>query len=242
MHSAGTSELVGAYFHPIARQIDDELIRLEIWASDIGLDDPAAADVGIDGGVFAHVASLFDIINSSLNEIVEDMKSMQATQEQTVRDLTRGSETSSRFDEESSRIESGIKLITLTVRDLVDITNAYHYEQATKLQSGPLAEVRKHVMSTREKYLQPRPNNQFLPPSRESYIAQEDLGQGFKSSIVRRLYEEEKPPIPEFEPPTSTTSGHVNREQRSSTLLLRKASSLDLAQKSTQRIPEDGYA
>ena len=38
------SKLSEYYFLPIIRRIDDELVRLEIWASDIGVQDPELGD------------------------------------------------------------------------------------------------------------------------------------------------------------------------------------------------------
>jgi hypothetical protein len=40
MEASKLSDTAKHYFYPIVRWIDDELVRLEIWASDIGFEDP----------------------------------------------------------------------------------------------------------------------------------------------------------------------------------------------------------
>ena len=40
VQSTKDSAFAGFYFHPIIRQLDNELVRIEIWASDVGAFEP----------------------------------------------------------------------------------------------------------------------------------------------------------------------------------------------------------
>lgn len=68
-------------FHPIARRIDDELLRLEIWALDFGTQDGLWRDflaiVTASGTVGDHLRGIFDNLNASLETIRMEMKLIQ---------------------------------------------------------------------------------------------------------------------------------------------------------------------
>lgn len=75
MKSAGISVLAKTYMHPIAQQVDDLLIHLEIWAFDAGLGQPDA-----DGGILLpavlnkHYASnVFKRILARVTDIKKDV-------------------------------------------------------------------------------------------------------------------------------------------------------------------------
>lgn len=76
-------------FHPIARQIDDELIRLEIWALDFGTKDGSWEElsklVTKNDTVGRHLRKIFDDLNASLEKIGREMKLIQSFVEDAAR-------------------------------------------------------------------------------------------------------------------------------------------------------------
>lgn len=79
--SAKISSYAKTCFHPIAGQIDDELVRLEIWAFDVGTKDGFWKEfsklVAPNVAVSRRVREIFEDMNSSLEKIEMEMKRIQ---------------------------------------------------------------------------------------------------------------------------------------------------------------------
>lgn len=69
-------------FHPIARQIDDELIRLEIWSFDFGTKDGSWEEfselVINNDAIGRRLRQVFENLNASLEKIGREMKLIQS--------------------------------------------------------------------------------------------------------------------------------------------------------------------
>lgn len=65
-------------FHPIARQIDDELLRLELWAFEVGTKDGLwnefSAAVTADVAMGTFLSKIFGDLNASLENIRTNME------------------------------------------------------------------------------------------------------------------------------------------------------------------------
>ena len=90
LKSAKLSTYAKTCFHPIARKIDDELLRLEIWAFDFGtkdgttwkdFSDLATTDVGL--GNF--LRKIFEDLNASLKKVGMEIKLIQSIVERAAR-------------------------------------------------------------------------------------------------------------------------------------------------------------
>lgn len=81
LKSAKISTYAQTCFHPIARQLDDELLRLEIWALDFGTEtrlwNEFSKLVTADVTVGRHLREIFEDLNASLKKIGMDMKLIQ---------------------------------------------------------------------------------------------------------------------------------------------------------------------
>lgn len=87
---AKLSTYAKTYFHPIARRIDDELLRLEIWAFDFGtkdgttwkdFSDLATTDVALG----SCLRKIFEDLNASLKKVGMEMKLIQSILEKAAR-------------------------------------------------------------------------------------------------------------------------------------------------------------
>lgn len=78
MVSAKISTDAKTYFHPIARQIDDELLRLELWAFEVGTKDglrnELSATVTADVAMGTLLRKFFGDLNASLENIRTNME------------------------------------------------------------------------------------------------------------------------------------------------------------------------
>ncbi|KAK3176233.1 hypothetical protein OEA41_007556 [Lepraria neglecta] len=147
------SVLAGTYFYPIARQIDDELIRLEIWASDLEADDPNSSAPLSDITLQRYIYSTFQNIGSQLEDIGKEIRLMRGILEQVSARTNTDPKSTRQLQKATVQIGGMNKNVDLAVRNLVDITEAFQMEQAVRSQSGGLARLRKHVLSIREQAL-----------------------------------------------------------------------------------------
>lgn len=76
------SAFAGAYFHPIIRQLDNELVRFEIWASDVGA---LEADFGksvqaayIDLELTRYITKITEDLQSRLEESTKQVEQMRS--------------------------------------------------------------------------------------------------------------------------------------------------------------------
>ena len=73
LQSNQESTLARSSFSPIVRQLDDELVRLEIWAGEIGVDEPnfgRSLDVkNLDLVLTRYMTSILERLSSKLAEI-----------------------------------------------------------------------------------------------------------------------------------------------------------------------------
>lgn len=78
-------------FHPIARQIDDELIRLEIWSFDFGTKDGSWEEfselVINNDAIGRRLRQVFENLNASLEKIGREMKLIQSFVEDAARSM-----------------------------------------------------------------------------------------------------------------------------------------------------------
>lgn len=81
LESAKISTYAKACFHPIARQIDDQLLRLEIWAFDFGTKDGTWKDFSAlattDVALGSYLRTIFENLSASLENIGKEMKLIQ---------------------------------------------------------------------------------------------------------------------------------------------------------------------
>ena len=85
VRSTKESAFAGLYFHPIIRQLDNHLVRLEIWASDVGANEPdfgsspRSADIHLDLDLTRYITTIMKDLQSHLEEsgkYVEEMRSL----------------------------------------------------------------------------------------------------------------------------------------------------------------------
>ena len=85
LQASKKSILANRCFHPIIRQIDDELVRLEIWASDIGAEDPDLGRSNISAHphleLTIYITSILESITSRLEGVRKNVEEMRASME-----------------------------------------------------------------------------------------------------------------------------------------------------------------
>lgn len=74
--------LAGPYFHPIIRRLDNDLVRIEIWASDVGAYEPyfgrSAEAVDIDLDLTRYITTVLKDLRSRLEKSQEQVERMRA--------------------------------------------------------------------------------------------------------------------------------------------------------------------
>ena len=82
VHSTKESAFAGPYFHPIIRKLDNELVRIEIWASDAGAYDPdfgrsaQAADIHLE--LTRYITTILKDLQSQLEESEKQVEKMRS--------------------------------------------------------------------------------------------------------------------------------------------------------------------
>ena len=89
LESAKISTYAKTCFHPIARQIDDELIRLELWTMDFGTKDGSwkefSALMTKNDDVDRRLRTVLEDLHGSLEKIGSEMKLIQSIVEDAAR-------------------------------------------------------------------------------------------------------------------------------------------------------------
>ena len=81
VRSTKASAFAGPYFHTIIRLLDNDLVRIEIWASDVGAYDPdfgksaQAADIELE--LTRYVTIILKDLQSRLEECKKQVEEMQ---------------------------------------------------------------------------------------------------------------------------------------------------------------------
>ncbi len=85
VRSTKDSSFAGSYFHPLIRQLDNELVRIEIWTFDVGAYEPdfgRSAQVAVlQLELTRYITTILKGLRSQLEEIakqVEEMRSLIA--------------------------------------------------------------------------------------------------------------------------------------------------------------------
>ncbi|KAL2043573.1 hypothetical protein N7G274_003880 [Stereocaulon virgatum] len=154
MEASKLSETAKHYFYPIVRRIDDELVRLEIWASDIGYEDPdfgrSPREKDATLTLTRYMTDLLEDIYAWLTETEKNVNTMRALIMQLSGGRFNDFKLKRKLNEILKHIESEYELVALTVRNLVKLTEAFHLEQANELGIGPLAKLQDRMLNPRE--------------------------------------------------------------------------------------------
>ena len=82
VRSTKESAFAGHYFHPIIRRLDDDLVRIEIWAFDVGAYEPyfgrSAQATDIDLELTRYITTLLKDLRSLLEKSEEHVEKMRA--------------------------------------------------------------------------------------------------------------------------------------------------------------------
>ena len=73
LKSAIKSDLTEAYFLPVIRKLDDHLVRIELWGSDIELEDPGLRRLVSDKITKNYIADTIDDITSQLENVTLEL-------------------------------------------------------------------------------------------------------------------------------------------------------------------------
>ena len=82
VRSTKESVFAGPYFHPLVRQLDNELVRIEIWASDVGAYEPdfgrstQVADLQLE--LTRHLITILKGLQSRLEDSAKQVDKMQS--------------------------------------------------------------------------------------------------------------------------------------------------------------------
>ena len=82
LDSSKISPLAEIHFAPIARQLDDDLIRVEVWASDIQVDYQDLSGLPLDAETNQYVANVLTDIISQSKAVKSDMRILQSNVKQ----------------------------------------------------------------------------------------------------------------------------------------------------------------
>ena len=82
VRSTKESTFAGPYFHPLVRQLDNELVRIEIWASDVGAYEPdfgrstQVADIQLE--LTRYITTILKGLQSRLEDSAKQVDKMQS--------------------------------------------------------------------------------------------------------------------------------------------------------------------
>lgn len=152
------------YFRPVIRQLDSHLVRLEIWAFDVGAYGP-------DFGKSAQVADLDLELTKYITSILRDLQvrlEMSRKQVEGMQSLIKKMSGSKWNDFKLDRqlrssltqLEREYQRIDLAIRNIVSLTKAFQMEQAANFPNGPLAGIRRQHLEVRK---QPQETHQPSP-------------------------------------------------------------------------------
>ncbi len=80
VRSTKDSSFAGPYFHPLIRQLDNELVRIEIWTFDVGAYEPdfgrsaQVADLKLE--LTRYITTILKSLRSRLEEIAKQVEKM----------------------------------------------------------------------------------------------------------------------------------------------------------------------
>ena len=82
VRSTKESDFAGPYFYPIIRKLDSDLVRIEIWASDVGANEQGfgrsaqAADLDLE--LTRYITTILKDLRSQLEDSERQVKKMRS--------------------------------------------------------------------------------------------------------------------------------------------------------------------